>query len=605
MKKTLLFIFCVTGFFTGIVFPVDKSVTGLFSGTLIPLNMAAESALIFPELNPGIPSPGVYLFSGDFAFTKDGIKVSLSISGEFPKKIICSFFYSDEFEDDGALPVSAYREDNFFIENPPGEYRNIDIVLPVDLNGRKPAGLVVFGVWDDGIAPDSQFIKINSIENSCSFYGWKKTSKFHETILTYGMKKGGGTFTDLPLSLLIEDYTETGSYSINIEVSTMVGTDLKQDNSVSEVPKVQINFNEINTGMTILCTVKDYHCTIPGNFLQSLKGEITIDKDVEFVSGFYFSPEKEFKTESEPAKNDYFVVPPIPIDPGLIIKNNPLNWRNKDFEIYCWDRFPDLILIDTASYDFQDLMFKRLGAFVEKKQTAGTILEGEALDSLRAFNANDFNASKLAEFFSLAETQNILLNDEEILLKEILLENQIIKKTAPDPDSFDPESSGGNLYEAGTGGVISFSVESELYRRKLFFAHECFHGLFFIDEAFRKKVAEEYNNADPGLISFLKAYYEAVPSLQYNDGDLYLMHNEFMAYMTQLEYDKLINHFTDYVCSQLEEVKEYESHIEYIKHAGREAVFTANKNISDYLFSRWGLEAGRSNLVYLWKFKPD
>ena len=85
-------------------------------------------------------------------------------------------------------------------------------------------------------------------------------------------------------------------------------------------------------------------------------------------------------------------------------------------------------------------MFKRLGAFVEKKQTAGTILEGEALDSLRAFNANDFNASKLAEFFSLAETQNILLNDEEILLKEILLENQIIKKTAPDPDSFDPES---------------------------------------------------------------------------------------------------------------------------------------------------------------------
>lgn len=604
MKKTLLFLFCITGFFPGVVFAGRGSAPGLFSGAVIPLNMAAESTLIFPEVNPEIPSPGVYLFSENFSFIKDGVKVSLSLSGEFPQKIIFSFFYSDEFESDGALPVSACKENNFFIENPPGEYRNIDIVLPVDLNGTKPAGLVVFGVWNEDAVPDSRYIKINSIENADSFYGWKKTSEFRENILTYGMKKNGGTFEGLPQALLVEDYTEKSNYLINVEVSPME-TDLSLVSSASEAPKVQLSFKEINTGMTVLCTVKNYHCSIPGNFSQSLKGEITIDSGVEFVSGFYFSPGKEFVPDSKTDGSAYLSVMPIPIDPGLIIKNNPENWRNKDFEIYCWDRFPNLILIDTVSYDFQDLMFKRLGAFVEKKQTAGTIPEGEELESLKAFNANDYNAYKLAGFFSMAESRNIKLNDQENLLKEILLENDIIRKVSTPPDSSDSDFSGGNLYEAGTGGVISFSVESELYRRKLFFAHECFHGLFFIDEDFRKKIAGEYNNADPGLISFLKAYYEAVPSLQYNDGDLYLMHNEFMAYMTQLEYDKLINHFTDYVCSQLEEVKEYESHIEYIKNAGKEAVFTANKNISDYLFSRWGLEAGRSNLVYLWKFKPD
>lgn len=604
MKKTLLFIFCVTGFFTGIVFPVDKSVTGLFFDTLIPLNMAAESGLVFPELNPGIPSPAVYMFPEDFPFSMDGIKVSLSLSEVSPKKIICSFFFSDEFEPDGALPVSAYREDNFFIENPAGEYRNIDVILPIDLDGKRPAGIVIFGVWEKDIDSDSQYIKINSIEEAASFYGWKKTNEFREDILTYGMKKGGGAFSGLPGTLLVEDYKESNSCLLNIEISANE-TDLSLVSSASDAPKVQLSLEEINTGMTILCTVKDYHCIIPESFSKSLKGGINIDNGMEFVSGFYFSPGKEFVPDSKTDGSAYLSVMPIPIDPGLIIKNNPENWRNKDFEIYCWDRFPDLILIDTVSYDFQDLMFKRLGAFVEKKQTAGKILEGGELDSLRAFNANDFNASKLAGFFSTAESQNIELNEQEKLLKEILLENHIIKKVEYAGDSPDSDFSEGNLYEAGTGGIISFSVESELYRRKLFFAHECFHGLFFIDEAFRKKVAEEYNSADPGLISFLKAYYEAVPSLQYNDGDLYLMHNEFMAYMTQLEYDKLINHFTDYVCSQLEEVREYESHIEYIKNAGKEAVFTANKNISDYLFSRWGLEAGRSNLVYLWKFKPD
>lgn len=603
MKRTLLFIFCVMGFSPCFVFTGKDAVSVLFSEPVVPLNIAAESGIIFPEPNPGIPSPGVFLFSKDFTFVDDGVKISLTISGEFPQKIICSFFFSGDFESDGALPLSAYSENNFYIENLSGEYRNIDIVLPVELSEVKPAGVVVFGVWDKNIVPDSQFIKINSIMNARSFYGWKKSGVFQESILTYGMKKGGGTFTGIPHTLSVKDYTENNNYLINIDVSPMED-DLYLVTTASDAPKVQLSFKEINMGMTILCTVKNYHCTIPENFHQSLKGEITIDKGCEFVSGFYFSPGNKFTSETKSTNDGYILYPPISIDPGLIIKNNPGNWRNKDFEIYCWDRFPNLILIDTISYDFQDLMFKRLGAFVEKKQTAGKIPEGKDLDSLRAFNANDYNAHKLAEFFSIAEKQNIELNEQENILKNILLENQIIKKVEHSPDFFENDFSGENLYEAVSGGVISFSVESELYRRKLFFTHECFHGLFFIDEAFRKKVAEEYENADPGLISFLKVYYEAVPSLQYNDSDLYLMQNEFMAYMTQLEYDKLINHFTDYVCSQLEEVKDYEPHIDYIQNEGKLAVKTVNKNISDYLFSRWGLESGRCNLVNIWKFKP-
>ncbi|MCL2176209.1 MAG: hypothetical protein FWB73_09215, partial [Treponema sp.] len=59
---------------------------------------------------------------------------------------------------------------------------------------------------------------------------------------------------------------------------------------------------------------------------------------------------------------------PVPIraDTGHILWMPLANWRNKDWDIYRWDRFPSILIVDTMNYGVQDKLFKRLAFFTEK-----------------------------------------------------------------------------------------------------------------------------------------------------------------------------------------------------------------------------------------------
>ena len=81
--------------------------------------------------------------------------------------------------------------------------------------------------------------------------------------------------------------------------------------------------------------------------------------------------------------------------------------------MFSWDRFPNVLILDTASYAVQDDMFNRLAFFVEKAGHAGAIETPAALSGIRGYNAHDYRADDLARFFTTAEKQAVRLTPGE------------------------------------------------------------------------------------------------------------------------------------------------------------------------------------------------
>jgi hypothetical protein len=208
---------------------------------------------------------------------------------------------------------------------------------------------------------------------------------------------------------------------------------------------------------------------------------------------------------------------PVVLDPGLIDGYPRENWRNRDYEVFRWDRFPEILIFDTADYAVQDRLFKRLAFFVEKAGFRGRLAPDSEIETLHAWNAHDYRAGDLARFFELARQSGFPLNNDEEALEALLLAEGILR------------GEGGAILP-GTGAVISVSRESAAYLRTTFMVHEIFHGLFFIDEEFRDFSRRRWANFDPAGKRFLVSYFEYSG---YDSADQYLMVNEFMAYCLQ------------------------------------------------------------------------
>ncbi len=85
---------------------------------------------------------------------------------------------------------------------------------------------------------------------------------------------------------------------------------------------------------------------------------------------------------------------PIPADPGTILTWDRSQWRRPDFELFSWDRYPGVLIFDTASYNVQDDLFNRLAFFVEKAGHVGTIPSPASLAGLHGYNAHDYQAPR-------------------------------------------------------------------------------------------------------------------------------------------------------------------------------------------------------------------
>lgn len=277
------------------------------------------------------------------------------------------------------------------------------------------------------------------------------------------------------------------------------------------------------------------------------------------------------------------VIIPVRTEPGLILDWNVNNWRNKDYELYEWDRFPGILYFDTRNYTVQDNFFRRLAFFAEKEGYKGKLLTNEELGSMHGFNALDYRPETFADFFNLAAKTKFQLNPEELLLKKILLKNGLL-------------IADGEFVKPGAGAVVSISQESYSSLRWQLVAHEAWHTLFFIDEEFRNFVAAVYYTMDPLSLEFLIDYFKSQTQLGYDTKDDYLMKNEFMAYLLQQGVGNIgqyfVNHanwgtvraFTPYLC-------------DYVIRTNGAGFEEAGVILNDFIFDKYGLIAGNIALI--------
>ncbi|MDR1470623.1 MAG: hypothetical protein LBT00_15195 [Spirochaetaceae bacterium] len=278
---------------------------------------------------------------------------------------------------------------------------------------------------------------------------------------------------------------------------------------------------------------------------------------------------------------------PLAADPGVILDYPQTVWRNDDYEVFRWESFPTVLIFDTADYAVQDKLFKRLAFFTEKKGYRGRLVPDDELAGQHGWNAHDYRAEDLAAFYELARRQNFPLLPEERFLKDILIDNGIL--TTRD-----------GSVSAGEGAVVSVSRESNGYLRRLFMAHECFHGIYFVDEDFRAFTRQRYDAFDPVSKKVIISYFDYQ---SYDITDEYLVFNEFMAHLLQQGAGAAAEYFGKTIPERLEK-SEWRRPILPQKDEAQgtwphlAAAFDQEaRAFSAYVSQRWPLAAGRVWLI--------
>ena len=278
---------------------------------------------------------------------------------------------------------------------------------------------------------------------------------------------------------------------------------------------------------------------------------------------------------------------PISADPGIILTWPVERWRDSRYEVFRWEHFPSLLIFDMADYAVQDRMLKRLAFFVEKAGFRGRLAADSEIAELHGWNAHDYRAADLARFFQAARASHFPLLAEERELEQILLYAGIIR-----------ENSGS--VEAGEGGIISISRESDENLRYRFMAHEGFHGLFFIDEDFRAFSRFRWQQLGSEAKRFIFSYFGFQ---QYDTADEYLMINEFMAHILQQPVSQAGHYFGVLLPSRLEDSPRRKADLPEKDQTTEtwpllaEAFVREAQAFSEYVERRWGLAAGRVSLV--------
>ena len=273
-------------------------------------------------------------------------------------------------------------------------------------------------------------------------------------------------------------------------------------------------------------------------------------------------------------------------DPGFILNSKIENWRVKNYEVYEWNVFPHILFFDTLDYDVQGRFFTRLAFFAEKTGFKGRILTNEEIGDMHGYNAHDYSAETLARFFTLAMRTPDVLNEEELILLDILLQNGLLKKE-------------GNDFVPVEGAVISISRDSQKWLRHNFIAHEAWHGIFFIDEAFRNAVAAVYYTVDDNTMGFIKGFWASQPSLGYDQDDEFLMKNEFMAYIMQqrLYGDGGVASYFVHCSNRKSDFETIPELSDWVRSTGGQTFEDAGRALNEYAFDRWGLACGRVSLI--------
>ena len=367
----------------------------------------------------------------------------------------------------------------------------------------------------------------------------------------------------------------------NTSVSSMpefaITLDQTKENKSTLENKVLINFTLGGEKFSLKNVKTDSQIIIPSSALKSPFSRAEITQNSDHISSFILRA-----TYNQPNSEGQVLIP-VRTDPGLILNYNKSAWRTLDYEIFEWDRFERILFFDTRNYDIQDNFFKRMAYFVEKEGYKGTLLTNEQLQGKHGYNAHDYSAVSMANFFNKALQENFTLNKEEEILKKILLENDLIE--------FD-----GTVFIPNEGGIVSISQESAPYLRSTFLAHEGWHTLFFKDEEFRNFTSAVYYTMDQTSIQFLKDYFKSQPGLGYDQNDDYLMHNEFMAYIMQQNIKEVSKYFV-HLANRGSVIKYTPKLAAYVRKTEGKTFEDAALALNDFVFDKYQIIGGNITLI--------
>ncbi|MGP1588138.1 MAG: hypothetical protein ACTTHG_07355 [Treponemataceae bacterium] len=356
------------------------------------------------------------------------------------------------------------------------------------------------------------------------------------------------------------------NFPIYVELSNILKQNSKRKNN-----ELNVKMKIANAELNLYPWQNEHKITLNSIMFENNNIEnVYFVKNNQFVNSLVF----DLSAEIENSK-------PILADPGLIIHWPKENWRSKDFELFAWEEFPSILILDFADYSVQDKFLKRLAFFVEKANFVGTLLKDEQMISLHGYNAHDYKSEDLAGFFTAVEKQNFQLNNEELMLKQILLDNGWIKYE-------------NGIFSGTNTALISISKESPDYLRTTFICHEGMHGIFFIDSEFRTFIYELFDKTDKNSIEFIKAYFFVTPSLSYDIKNDYLLRNEFMAYLFQQPLSAISQYFGTNLANRHYINKFYPEIAKICRETQAQGFVEAAEKLDEYAQSRWAFNLGRN-----------
>lgn len=268
---------------------------------------------------------------------------------------------------------------------------------------------------------------------------------------------------------------------------------------------------------------------------------------------------------------------PIPADMGTVLNYDRRAWRRSDYELFSWSMFPSILVFDFRDYRLQSAFLKRLSFFVEKKGSTGRLLPNSVIEPLHGWNAHDYRAEDLARFFQQAEEESFQLNEEEYLLRSILLKHGIILRE-------------GGEWLSGTGGILSLSRESSDRLRYLFITHEGYHGLYFASGEYRERVEAIWNTLSADEQRFWKFFLDWK---LYEVDDVDLVINEFQAYLMQQHLSYVDTYFKEYTIPRLvRRFPEYEAEAAFFLEEYPDHFIRSARHIQAAAESLAGIRAG-------------
>jgi len=213
----------------------------------------------------------------------------------------------------------------------------------------------------------------------------------------------------------------------------------------------------------------------------------------------------------------------VPID--IMLNRKTSEFRRSDLELYRWTLFPDVRIIAFNGLDVQDLYFKRIAFFVEKRWFRGSLLKDKELENRHGWNAHDYNAQGIAGFFEAARKAKFPLNRQERELYSWCLSWGLIHDET-------------GTVEPGTGAVLSFAFDKAVTPgvRKILLQHESLHGVFFSLPLLREAGKKRWEQLNPDAKLVMLDFFDAS---FYDRSWEYLMYNEYVAYLLQQGPDAL------------------------------------------------------------------